>query len=102
MFKFMKLTALGVGLLSIASGANAADRQVRVYNGTGQAIYELYGSASRGDHLKTSVLQDGEAMQITFEDDSGACHLDIRAELETGQRSMSAMSTASSSIAAIS
>ncbi|MGL4320303.1 MAG: hypothetical protein ACRCS3_05510 [Paracoccaceae bacterium] len=67
----------------------AANRNVTIINNTGQDIIRFYGSNAgtsswEEDILGTSILPRGQAVNINFDDGTGYCTFDFRAELENG------------------
>ena len=71
------------------SGSISADRRVDIINQTGQTIYRFYGSRTstnswEEDILGSSVLSNGSRVNINFDDGTGACMFDMKAELIDG------------------
>jgi hypothetical protein len=88
-------TSLSIATLAFAMStpdiAAAADRRVRVVNGTNVTVTSFYASnTGRGsweeDILGSSVLPAGRSVMINIDDGSGACMFDFRAVLANGRR----------------
>jgi hypothetical protein len=70
--------------------AAAADRRVRIINGTNVTVTSFYASNTRRrnweeDILGSSVLPAGRHVMINIDDGSGACMFDFRAVLANGR-----------------
>jgi hypothetical protein len=68
----------------------AANRNVTIINNTGQDIIRFYGSNAgtsswEEDILGTSILPRGQSVNINFDDGTGYCTFDFKAELESGR-----------------
>lgn len=69
--------------------AFAQDRRVRVINETGHTIVRFYGSNVgtedwQEDILGTDVLRPDQSVVINFDDGSGYCKYDFKAEFDDG------------------
>ena len=65
------------------------NRNVTIINNTGQDIIRFYGSNAgtnswEEDILGTSILPRGRSVSINFDDGTGYCTFDFKAELESG------------------
>jgi hypothetical protein len=74
------------GATTTSSGLN---RNVVITNATGQTIWRFYGSrvstsSWEEDILGSSVLQNGGSVNIDFNDGTGACMFDMKAEFRDG------------------
>ncbi len=86
------LLATAVVATGIGSGAALADnldRRVRIINKTGYTIVRFYGSHTdarnwQEDILGNSVLPSGRQVTVNFDDGTGYCIFDLRAEFEDG------------------
>lgn len=89
-FKSALATAIfAVALISSVSSAAALDRRVRIINNTGYTIVRFYGSHRdattwQEDILGNSVLPSGSSVTVNFDDGTGYCIFDFRAEFEDG------------------
>jgi hypothetical protein len=66
-----------------------ANRNVTIINNTGQDIIRFYGSNAgtsswEEDILGTGILPRGQAVNINFDDGTGYCTFDFKAELASG------------------
>jgi hypothetical protein len=82
------LAAISVALLP--ETAAAADRRVRIINGTGSIVNNFYASNTRRqsweeDLLGNSVLQPGQSVMANIDDGTGACMFDFKAVLSSGR-----------------
>jgi len=78
-----------MALLSSVGSASALDRRVRIINNTGYTIVRFYGSHQdattwQEDILGNDVLPSGSSVTINFDDGTGYCMFDFRAEFEDG------------------
>jgi hypothetical protein len=78
-----------VALISSVSSAAALDRRVRIVNNTRYTIVRFYGSHRdagtwQEDILGNDVLPSGSSVVINFDDGTGYCIFDFRAEFEDG------------------
>lgn len=99
MFHFKSIVAAGATALALsacvdttnASSSNGvvADRRVVISNATGRTIWRFYGSRSstsswEEDILGSNVLSNGGSVNIDFDDGTGACIFDLKAEFRDG------------------
>jgi hypothetical protein len=96
MFITSRVSATGLFLATLAFAllapdiAAAADRRVRVINGTNVTVTSFYASNTgrrnwEEDILGSSVLPAGRHVMINIDDGSGACMFDFRAVLANGR-----------------
>ena len=89
---FARRALLGVAILAVAAGSVVAqqyDRRMNVHNNSSQTIMYLYSTNTGtndwgGDILGSSVIQAGQTILVDFNDGSGYCRMDIRAEFADG------------------
>jgi len=72
-----------------SSTAVSANRNVVIANETGRTIWRFYGSRTstsswEEDILGSRVLSNGSAINIDFDDGTGACTFDLKAEFRDG------------------
>ena len=96
MFSFRTAAFAGAAAIALAacvedtsSGYVSADRRVDIVNQTGQTIYRFYGSrvstsSWEEDILGSNVLPNGSRVNIDFDDGTGSCLFDMKAELIDG------------------
>lgn len=89
---FCAVAALGV--LSLAAGASAADRRVKVINETAVPLVEFYASNIgtndwEEDILGTDVLPSGASVTVNIDDGSGYCKFDFKGVFEDGDEVVS-------------
>lgn len=99
MFHFKSFAAAGLCAVALSacmdsssadtSGSVQANRNVIIENATGQTIWRFYGSRTsttswEEDILGTTVLSNGSAVRIDFDDGTGACMFDMKAEFRDG------------------
>ena len=82
------------GLISAASigvalPALALDRHVTIVNNTGYTMTHFYGSNKGSDNweediLGTDVLPSGSQVDVNFDDASGYCKFDFKADWDDG------------------
>lgn len=92
MLKLAKRALIGAAILAMAGGAAMAqqyNRMVRVHNETDQTIVYLYstntGTNDWGeDILGADTIGAGRTILVDFDDGSGYCRMDIRAEFADG------------------
>ena len=99
MFQFKSIVAAGATALALSacvdttstSSSNGiiADRRVVISNATGRTIWRFYGSRSstsswEEDILGSRVLSNGTSININFDDGTGACIFDMKAEFRDG------------------
>ena len=75
--------------LSTTAPALSLDRRVTIVNKTGFTIVRFYGSNSGSksweeDILGDDILPSGSSVVINFDDATGYCMFDFRAEFEDG------------------
>jgi hypothetical protein len=68
---------------------NGQNRNVTIINNTGQDVIRFYGSNAgtnswEEDILGDDILPRGNAVNVNFDDGTGFCEFDFRAELENG------------------
>lgn len=75
----------------VSSGASnvGLNRNVLIDNQTGQTIWRFYGSrvstnSWEEDILGSNVLPNGRAINIDFDDGTGSCNFDMKAEFQDG------------------
>lgn len=99
-FQFKAITAaiaVGVGLSgcmetnsnSAVSASASANRNVMIVNKTGRTIWRFYGSnvgtnSWEEDILGSTVLVNGESAVVNFDDGTGYCNFDMKAEFKNG------------------
>jgi len=71
----------------------SADRRVTIVNNTGATIQRFYGSNAgttswEEDILGSSVLPSGSSTTINFDDGTGFCTFDFKAEFADGSSSV--------------
>lgn len=92
MMKFARRAMIGAAVMAMMAGAAVAqqyNRVMTVHNNTSETIMYLYstntGTADWGsDILGSDVIPAGEAIVVDFDDGSGYCRMDIRAEFADG------------------
>ena len=99
MFHFKSIVAAGVTALALSAcvdtstatnvTAVSAKRNVVITNATGRTIWRFDGSrvstsSWEEDILGSSVLSNGSSVNINFDDGTGACMFDMRAEFRDG------------------
>lgn len=89
----IKTIAAAVVLAAVALPAAAQNRVVTVENKSGYIIVELYGSNTgttdwEEDILGADVLLNGQAIDIDYDDGTGACMFDFLAVFEDGDEVM--------------
>lgn len=85
-------TTLCATLLSLAAssvGVAAQDRHVTIHNDTGYTLYHFYstnsGSTKWGkDILGSSMMPNGSAVRMNFDNKYGYCEFDFKAVFEDG------------------
>ena len=98
-FQFKTIAAVAAASLTLAactdtttSGGNVTsglNRNVVIANATGQTIWRFYGSRTstnswEEDILGSNVLSAGNSLNIDFDDGTGACVFDMKAEFRDG------------------
>ena len=99
MFHFKSLIVAGAAALALSACVDtstatsassfAANRNVVITNATGQTIWRFYGSrvttsSWEEDILGSRVLSNGSSINIDFDDGTGACNFDMKAEFRDG------------------
>ncbi len=85
----MAIAATALATLAAASTASAEDRRVRIINETNHTIVRFYGSNAgttswEEDILGDDVLRPGQSVMINFDDGTGYCKFDFKAEFDDG------------------
>lgn len=85
----LRLTLITALSLATALPALALDRRVTIVNNTGFTIVRFFGSNTGSksweeDILGEDVLPSGSSVVINFDDSTGYCMFDFRAEFEDG------------------
>jgi len=80
---------VALALFSSVTSAAALDRRVKIINNTGYTMVRFYGSHRdaqtwQEDILGNDVLPAGSSVTINFNDGTGYCIFDFRAEFENG------------------
>lgn len=98
MFHFKSIVAAGATALALSAcvetgGATTTssglNRNVIITNATGQTIWRFYGSrvttnSWEEDILGSSILSNGDSININFDDGTGSCMFDMKAEFRDG------------------
>jgi len=98
MFQFRSFVVATVAALALSACTDTttssntaiqADRNVIINNATGQTIWRFYGSRKstsswEEDILGNTVLSNGRSVNIDFDDGTGACMFDMKAEFRDG------------------
>lgn len=92
MMKFARRAVIGAAVMAMMAGAAVAqdyNRVMTVHNNTSETIVFLYSTNSDtadwgGDILGSDVIESGDSIVVDFDDGSGACEMDIRAEFSDG------------------
>lgn len=91
MFRRQMLGCLASAMVLAATAvpATALDRRVKIVNNTNFTIVRFYGSNKGSDSweediLGSDVLPPNTAVNINFDDGSGYCKFDFRAEFDDG------------------
>lgn len=84
-FIAISLMVIGLGTAS----ADNLDRRVRIVNNTGFTIVRFYGSHTdanswQEDIFGNDILRSGNSMVVNFDDGTGYCIFDFRAEFDDG------------------
>ncbi|GKY88069.1 hypothetical protein [Sinisalibacter aestuarii] len=89
--KVRAVLAIALVIFGLAGAASAdnLDRRVRIVNNTGYTIIHFYGSHTdanswQEDILGNSVLPSGNSVTVNFDDGTGYCIFDLRAEFDDG------------------
>ena len=92
-FKSLALVAamaVGVsGCVETTTASSGYNRNVLIVNNTGYTIWRFYGSRTstnswEEDILGSSILSSGSSVNIDFNDGTGACMFDMKAEFRDG------------------
>jgi len=86
---FFSLTIALLMAALLPNGAMALDRKVLIVNNTGYDIVAFYGSNKGSDSweediLGNNILPAGSSVNVNFDDGTGYCKFDFRAEFEDG------------------
>lgn len=99
LFHFKSFVAAGATALALSAcvdtstattvSSAALNRNVVISNATGQTIWRFYGSrvstsSWEEDILGSRVLSNGSSININFDDGTGACNFDMKAEFRDG------------------
>lgn len=99
MFHFKSIVAAGATALALSAcvdtssatnvTAVSANRNVIITNATGRTIWRFYGSrvttsSWEEDILGSTVLPNGDSVNINFDDGTGSCMFDMKAEFRDG------------------
>ena len=91
MLYHLKTAAASAALASVlmAAPASALDRWVTIHNQTGYDIMTFHGShvgtnSWQEDILGNQILPSGSSVNINFDDGTGYCVFDFRAEFDDG------------------
>ena len=99
MFHFKSIMAAGATALALSACVDTttassttsfqANRNVIINNATGRTIWRFYGSRTstsswEEDILGSTVLSNGSSVSIDFDDGTGACMFDMKAEFRDG------------------
>ncbi len=86
-----EMAAIDFDDLAAAGGVSndGRNRVVNIYNRTGVTMTRFYGSSSNDsswgrDRLGSSVMYSGQSMNMNFDDRTGACNYDFKAEFADG------------------
>ncbi len=86
-----EMAAISFDDINAAAGLSRDNnnRVVSIYNRTGVTMTRFYGSSSNDsswgdDRLGTSVMYSGQSWRMVFDDGSGACLYDLKAEFADG------------------
>ncbi|MDO6588698.1 MULTISPECIES: hypothetical protein [Rhodobacterales] len=92
-FKSLALAAtvaLGAsGCVETSTASSGMNRNVLIVNNTGGTIWRFYGSRTstnswEEDILGSSILASGSSVNIDFNDGTGSCMFDLKAEFRDG------------------
>lgn len=75
------------------AASSSANRNVTIVNNTGRTIWRFYGSnvgtnSWEEDILGSTVLSNGESAVVNFDDGTGFCNFDLKAEFQNGDSSV--------------
>jgi len=89
--RFPLIAAVSLATLGFSGTAMAdnLDRWVKIVNETGYTIVAFYGSHTdanswQEDILGSDVLPSGYSVKVNFDDGTGYCIFDLRAEFDDG------------------
>ncbi len=87
--KAFRTALLGLAAFAFVASASAEDRHVKIINETSATIVHFYGSNAGSDSweediLGQDVLKPGQSVNINFDDGSGYCLFDFKAEFSDG------------------
>jgi len=88
-FAFTRVLLAVATVAVLAAPASAEDRHVKIINETNATIVHFYGSNAGSnsweeDILGKDVLKPGQSVVINFDDGSGYCLFDFKAEFSDG------------------
>ena len=77
------------GCVETTTASSGYNRNVLIVNNTGQTIWRFYGSRTstnswEEDILGSTILSSGSSVNIDFNDGTGACMFDMKAEFRSG------------------
>ena len=78
------------GCVEQNASSDGFNRNVLINNQTGETIWRFYGSrvstnSWEEDILGSTVLGNGRSVSINFDDGTGACNFDMKAEFQDGR-----------------
>ncbi len=81
---------ISASVLLSATAASALDRRVVIHNGASEPIFYLYGSNTgtnewEEDILGEDVLMPGAEVRVDYDDGTGFCVFDFKAQFESGR-----------------
>lgn len=98
MFHFKSLAAAAAAAVALSGcvdgsdmgGGSSLDRRVIIQNATGETIWRFYGSRTstsswEEDILGSTILSNGDSILIDFDDGTGSCMFDMKAEFRDGR-----------------
>jgi hypothetical protein len=86
----VRIAVAAMALLAVAAGragADSFDRTVRIVNGTGATLVQLYGTSGGGwgsNRLRGGAIPPGGASTVNFDDGSGQCRFNVKAVFANG------------------
>jgi len=86
---FFAALLMSMSVFTSAAAADDLDRRVRIVNETGYTIVRFFASHTdaqswQEDILGSDVLPSGSTVVINFDDGTGYCVFDLRAEFDDG------------------
>lgn len=89
MFTVARFALFAAAVAAAAVPAAASDRRVKIVNNTRYTIVHFYGSNTGADSweediLGRDVLRPGQSVRVNFDDGSGYCMFDFKAEFDDG------------------